>query len=453
MRKRTKASLLGGATVLTAFGLAAVMAIPANADPNVPNPTSETNEAALVGVGSDTIQDLFTGLTQVVVDHSSGATVFASYDATAPGTTAVTQIQPRVLGKQFDRPNGSGQGLTALRSAVQGTTWTDNGANVVLKGSDIQFARSSSFNTPVVSNGTYAQIPIAVDAVTYATNGSTASETTPVVPGGPTTPGTVIPQGIPVGGTPTAAAGTTAAPDPLTLSNIFDGKGFLQGKIGDTTYQFFSGAGASSDQTNWPKLDVYVPQSGSGTRNFWYQALGLGDNTQLPPGVQDHKIDGSLNEEHDGSAIFGDPLAIAPFSIAQWNAQSNVTELNGDYGTSVIDRRHDVVLNAVSDSSGNLIQPKTSAGILNTAFPVSRPVFVITEFAQLKINPYLEGSFVSDSNFAVSSSIYDATNPVTGATSVINDFGFAQIPSAGFTTPVYPGVTFKQGDPDDYRIN
>jgi hypothetical protein len=427
MRIRMKAALVSTVSLIAAVGMSCAVAIPANADPTSPNPTSESGEVALVGVGSDTIQDLFTGLTQSVTDKS-GNQVFASYDATGSA-----QIKTRVLGQQFDRPNGSGPGLNALKSAAVGSTVPDNGANVVLHGSDVQFSRSSSYNsTTLASGGRYAQIPIAVDAVTYATSGSVTTK---------------VPSGIAQGGTPSTATGTTAAPDPLTLSNIFGGKGYLSGVVNGTTYQFYSGAGASSDQANWPKLDVFVPQSGSGTRNFWYTALTLGSNTALPAGVLDTYNGGTTNEEHDGSAIQSDAYGIEPFSIAQWTAQSHTGTINSSYGTNITDRRHGVLLNSVGS-----VAP-TVSGALNTAFPISRPVFVDVEFAQLKINPLLQAVFVSNSNFAASGSIYDAVNPVNQTTPVITDFGFAKIPAAGFSTPVYGAVVFKQGDAADYRFN
>jgi hypothetical protein len=432
MRTRTKTTLFGAVSLIAAAGLTGAIALPANADPTFPNPANESQELALVGVGSDTIQDLFSGLTQAVTDGSNNQ-VFASYDA-----TGTPQIKTRVLGQQFDRPNGSGAGLTALKSAAVGATGVNNSVTgtpvpVVLRGSDVQFARSSSYNSSTLAtNGRYAQIPIAVDAVTYATSGTTTSH---------------IPSGIPEGGTPSAGLGTIASPDPLTLSNIFDGKGYLSGAVGGTSYQFFSGSGASSDQVNWPKLDAYVPQLNSGTRNFWFQALTLGAPGTLPNGVLDTYNGGTTNEEHDGSAIQSDPLGIEPFSIAQWTAQSNSANINGIYGTAITDRRHGVLLNSVGS-----VAP-TVSGKLNTAFPISRPVFVDVEFAQLKINPLLEAVFVNDSNFAANSTIYNATNPLDGTTSVITDFGFAKIPAGGFTTPVYSGVTFKQGDAQDYRFN
>ena len=423
MRTRMKTTLFGAVSLIAAVGISCTAGIAANADPKYPNPTSESQEVALVGVGSDTIQDLFSGLTQSVLD-TGGNQVFASYDATGSAT-----ITTRVLGQTFTRPNGSGAGLVALRSAVAGSTVPDGTANVVLHGSDVQFARSSSYNTPLAAGGRYTQIPIAVDAVTYATSGSTTS---------------LVPSGIAEGGTPSAAAGTIAAPDPLTLSNIFNGDGYLSGVIGGTTYQFYSGTGASSNQAAWPKLDVFLPQEGSGTRKFWYTALTLGyAEATLPPGVLDTYIPSGTstpvtNEEHDGSAIQSDAYGIEPFSIAQWTAQSHAANINTVYG---------VLLNSVGS-----VAP-TVGGVLNTAFPISRPVFVDLEYAQLKINPLLEAVFVSDSNFAASSTIYNATNPLDQSTNVITDFGFAKIPAAGFSTPVYGSVVFKQGDATDYRFN
>ena len=438
MRTRTKATLFGAVSLLAVAGISCAFAVPANADPTFPNPTTESQEVALVGVGSDTIQDLFTGLTQSVTDNS-GSQVFASYDAT--GTATITT---RVLGQTFTRPNGSGPGLTALKSAVAGSTTPDGSTNVVLHGSDVQFARSSSYNnTTLSSSGRYAQIPIAVDAVTYATSGSVTTQ---------------VPSGITEGSAPAAAAGTIASPDALTLDNIFNGDGYLSGVIGGTTYQFYSGTGASSTPATWPKLDVFLPQEGSGTRKFWYTALDLGyAETVLPPGVLDTYIPAGTstpvtNEEHDGSAIQSDPLGIEPFSIAQWSAQSHAASILNVYGFNEVDRRHGVLLNSVG-SVAPTVGGAPGIGTLNTAFPISRPVFVDVEVAQLKINPLLEAVFVNDSNFAASSTIYNAMNPLDQTTSVITDFGFAKIPSGGFSTPVYGSVVFKQGDVQDYRFN
>ena len=43
--------------------------------------------------------------------------------------------------------------------------------------------------------------------------------------------------------------------------------------------------------------------------------------------------------------------------------------------------------------------------------------------------------------------------PAQRSLNLLTDFGFAKIPAAGFSTPVYGSVVFKQGDATDYRFN
>ena len=83
-------------------------------------------------------------------------------------------------------------------------------------------------------------------------------------------------------------------------------------------------------------IDLYVPQPGSGTRNFWGTTLGnfpTGAGA-LPACVHDHIIAGALApandgnvsvpvEEHDGTAVATDPNGYGPYSIAQYISQSH----------------------------------------------------------------------------------------------------------------------------------
>jgi hypothetical protein len=447
MRIAKKATLLGAAAALTTAGLIAGLAAPASAEPRNPNPTSEANEVPLVGVGSDTIQDLLTGYSAVAKDFSTGSFAIASYDAVAPGSsdpTVPTFIKPRVNGDVIQRPNGSGDGLKALRAAVDAkSTWntqvTSNGNTStvasVLQGSDIQFARSSDASS-ITTGGKYAQIPIAIDAVTYATSASSQ-----------------IPSGIPLGTSVDAASNDPASPAPLTLKNIFSADGYLSGTINGTSYKFYVG-GASTVDSAYTRLHVYAPQTGSGTLKFWYKTINGSDGSSLPTGVSQTYVNANSAtvgvEEHDGSALQNDPVAIAPFSIAQWLAQSKSASIGGAYGITVNDRRHGAVLNSIGS-----VAPTTggSNAVLNTSFPVTRPVFIRVEYSQLKINPYLKAAFVSNSNFALTTSIYDATNPLNPSKSLINDFGFAKIPSGGATFATTGTTVFKAGDADDYRFN
>ncbi|MEJ1230991.1 MAG: hypothetical protein WDM88_10790 [Galbitalea sp.] len=396
MQIKKKRTIIGVAAVAAAglaFGLVAPSAF---ADPTHPNPGSESDEVALVGVGSNTIQDVFTALTHVVKD-GSGNEVFASYDATGSA-----QITPRFEGHTFDRPNGSGPGTLALRSAVnQENTVPDNGGTVTLRSSDVQFARSSTTQTPN-STGRYSQIPVAIDGVTYATEGT----------------GSQIPTDLEVGDDSGAPFTDPGAPGPLNLTNIFNGSGYLQDENTGLTY--WSGAGASPDQTDFPKIDAFVPQSGSGTRNFWLGQLGL-SNAVLGAGVLD-TFGGNPVEENDGSAVATDPYGIEPFSIASDLAQGHASTLSSNYGISLTDRTHSVQLNDIDS-----VAP-TSGGVLNASFPEIRPVFVEVEHAQLLINPLLSSVFHAHISGVSNTDIYNAENPVTHA-NTIADFGFASLGS------------------------
>src|SRR5215475_11509682 len=90
-------------TVGVAAAAAVVFASPAFADPVRP----------YAAVGSDTIQDVWNGLTN---DSTAVAPSIASYNATSNGVAYQT-IQTKTGGDWFARPNGSGDGAKAL-SAV-----------------------------------------------------------------------------------------------------------------------------------------------------------------------------------------------------------------------------------------------------------------------------------------------------------------------------------------------
>ena len=101
------------------------VAAPAYADP----PSFTT----LVGVGSDTTENVVNGLGTVISS-------IGSYDATGSAT-----IQTRTGGPFFNRPNGSGNGQKALTASINpnGTDKWPAGTGVSITG-QIDFARSSS---------------------------------------------------------------------------------------------------------------------------------------------------------------------------------------------------------------------------------------------------------------------------------------------------------------------
>ncbi|MGW2820104.1 Ig-like domain repeat protein [Streptomyces sp. NPDC001443] len=251
---RSTAALVAAAVV--AGGLA--LASPAYADP-----TPAGTYRSLVGVGSDTTQDVLNalagdsvnGTTYAAVKAASGAGI-ASYDAIEPLTGSTTSsIQTRSAGPSFLRPNGSGKGRLALSQALTGDKYPDS-SGVAIKG-QVDFARSSS--GPSTSGTALTYIPFARDAVGVAVKGS--------------------------------------ALDSLTVDDLHDIY------AGTTT--------VVNGQTVHPK----IPQSGSGTRKFFLSAIGLTDATLSPniPTVQENQANDGLTE--DG--------ALEPFSVGSWIAQIN----------------------------------------------------------------------------------------------------------------------------------
>ncbi|MGW3021348.1 Ig-like domain repeat protein [Streptomyces sp. NPDC001221] len=253
---RSTAALVAAAVV--AGGLA--LASPASADP-----TPAGTFRQLVGVGSDTTQDVLNALAGDTVNGKSyadsavksadGAGI-ASYDAIEPGTGSTTShIQTRTNGPSFLRPNGSGKGRLALSESLTGDKFPDS-SGVGIQG-QVDFARSSS--GPSTSGTAFTYIPFARDAVGVAVKGS--------------------------------------ALDTLTVDQLHD---------------IYSGTlTAVNGQTVHPK----IPQSGSGTRKFFLSAIGLTDATLSPniPTVQENQGDAALTE--DG--------ALVPFSVGSWIAQNN----------------------------------------------------------------------------------------------------------------------------------
>ncbi|MEU2776021.1 Ig-like domain repeat protein [Streptomyces sp. NPDC007162] len=254
-RMRSSAAFVAAAVV--AGGLA--LATPAVADPDA------GAFRQLVGVGSDTTQDVLnalagdtvngTGYSATAVKSATGAGI-ASYDAIEPGTGSTTSnIKTRTGGPSFLRPNGSGNGRLALSEALTGDKYPTS-AGVSISG-QVDFARSSG--GPSVSGTALTYIPMARDAVGVAVKGS--------------------------------------ALDTLTADQLHD---------------IYSGTLTTvNGQTVHPK----IPQAGSGTRKFFLAAIGLTDAT-LSPNVT------TVQENQANAALTADG-ALVPFSVGSWIAQIN----------------------------------------------------------------------------------------------------------------------------------
>ena len=117
-RAKTTRCVAALATTLSVGSLLLNHTAPAGADPR----------NVLVGVGSDTTQDVVGGLAGVGIQPTvplvGGVRVLASFDA-ALSSGGVTQtgtcITPKPGAPTFDRPNGSTNGRKALSRAIDGT--------------------------------------------------------------------------------------------------------------------------------------------------------------------------------------------------------------------------------------------------------------------------------------------------------------------------------------------
>jgi hypothetical protein len=256
-----KVVALGAALGVAIAGLA--FAAPANADP-VSN--------SYVMVGSDTLEAVSNALSNGTTVGGSGLRVSAggstvgSFDAFGS-----TSIQAKPNGPYFGRPSGSGDGVKALSRSIDGAAWSKNGISVAISG-QVDIARSSSGpGANANPSGPLAYVPFGRDAVSYAYK---------------------------FGAGVTSAAGI----EDLTASQLTQIYNGTLTSIGGVTVA--------------PKL----PQTGSGTRNFWVGALGVG---QSPAGVPDAATT-TLQENNAGAIVAAaNTVAIVPFSAAAWIAQSN----------------------------------------------------------------------------------------------------------------------------------
>ena len=408
-KPRLRVMLALGMAVVGFTGLAFAQASPALADPTV----------TLVAVGSDTIQDVYN---QFGLDASGN--LLGSYDAVNPVTQAAHEIITPVDGTatakcSFARPNGSGEGVADLRLAINPAT--TNGTAAPLPSAQqgcVDIGRSSSGPGSLQSNtGPLVYVPFALDGVAGATGPASCPGTT------------CASYQYTYTGSDNAQHTVTATPTPTVLANV----GMFTLHDLQTLYKNCTAVTANGvtydpntpNATGTTKIDLYVPQSGSGTRNFWATTLGF-SNSSLPACVHDTIVGGPLAtatpavpvEEHNGTPMATDPNGFGPFSIAQWISQRNGHN----------DRRHTAVVQNLGPCT-DITNPATctapvspfsngnpATGGLNTGFPITRQVFSVVSFARVT-NP-------ADPLF----SLLNNANP-SGATVCVDSL---QIASYGF---------------------
>lgn len=355
---RLKALIAAGGISLGFVGVGLATSGPAMADPAV---------NYIVG-GSDTTQDVMEGFALTT------GNVVGSYNAVNPVTAAAGEIITPVkvpvgavtpqLNCSYARPNGSGSGFAALDFSITGTSLPGLLTPGPAAGC-IDVARSSSPPGSFAQSGAGAAdpagqliyIPFALDALAGAV--------------GPTT--NITNAGM---FTLTQLRGLYASCTPQLVNGV--------------TYDPNSPVGTGNTQ-----IDLYIPQSGSGTFKFWQQNVG-DDTACVHQTILTGPNAGQAVEEHDGTDVASDPNGYTPFSIAQWVAQKNGFD----------DRRHGAVLQAI-----NGVSPLTPTGTLNTAFPITREVYNVVAFDRVvntgdgKFDPTLAGLLAGTGSLLCSSNI------------------------------------------------
>ncbi|SNS52713.1 ABC-type phosphate transport system, substrate-binding protein [Micrococcales bacterium KH10] len=299
--------------------------LPAQADP------AAGTFGTLVGLGSDTTQDVLNGLAAAIPGQA-----LASYDATGSATVITRQG-----GAAVPRANGSGAGVGLLRAAIGQSdpvsVGTFSGGTVSVTTASaiglVDFARSSSgAGSNAVDNGVLAYVPFALDAVTYAVS-----------------PTSVLPSNL------TKAQLTSIYKGEINRVAYASGQDSQLLSAGDPVPAGFTAV----------TITTFIPQAGSGTRSYWLGEVGITESdisSNTYPNLRATDLGGADVQEHKGAALITgtteqQKATIVPFSIAQWVSQANA---------KVADHRDGALIGSV-----NGIAPVTGSGTnyaLNSAF-------------------------------------------------------------------------------------
>ena len=363
---RTFTKLIASASVVaTAMALSIA---PAMADP----PKGVTpKQSAIVGAGSNTIQNL---MNQLSVDYNHAFPKLAhlySWDALNPKTGLDDNIKTKTTCAAIMRPNGSGAGVAALILNAK----TKNGHFC------IDFARSSSPRSPTnppKAKGGVVFVALAKDAVTYATN-----------------TGSNAPTNL-----------TTAQ-----LAAIYNCTATTWNQVGGTSHA---------------KIDAQLPQTSSGTRKFFLATIGV----TAPGSCVDSSHGENINnfpEENEGTNKFlKGANVIYPFSVGAWIAEvfhsgKGKNVFGKDIHGSMAVRN----INGTKPTVGTGAKTKINAGFSSAYI---RTLYDVVRWASTKDNipAYLEPFFAS-SRAKVKGWICSSK---TGTKDIV-DYGFLTTPFCG----------------------
>jgi ABC-type phosphate transport system substrate-binding protein len=311
----------------------------------VVTPASADPSTTYVAVGSDVTQDV---TNQFAADEFPG--LIGSWNAINPVTGVAHEVITPRPGCSMTRPNGSGEGLNALRKSLDPGTTAVQLADPPEPGC-VDIARSSNGPGANASvTGALQYVPFALDAVATVTGPATAG-------GGAVATNITHADDLSLGNATT----------PGTLIKLY--RDCAPVVVDGVTYNPNIPAPAGSQE-----IHLYVPQAGSGTRTFWATTLGFSATT-LPTCVHDKSVAGGVDvQQDDGTTYAQDPDGIGPFSVAQFVAQSNGHN----------DRRHGAAIHSLILAAGGTTPvPPTVTGSLNEHFPITREVYNIVQRSRI----------------------------------------------------------------------
>lgn len=331
---------------VAAAGLALV-AIGATMSPASADPTGAPTFRALAGGGSDTTFNVLNGLSNVA--QVGGTLQIGSYDPIPAGRLVSPKSTPGCT--NIPSPNGSSAGRTQLLNSLT----PGNAVNGCW-----DFARSSSLSlgaVPAVTGGlTY--VPFATDGFTYG----------------------VLKDSV--------------IPRDLTLADLQD------------IYQCDPvWVNEPTDAVPGLGVEPFVPQVGSGTRQYWLAQMGIAEGAVNTTCVRDNRAAAPYQENDYRFVVNNDE--IVPASIANFVAQNN---------------------QAQADLRGSIDLGNTAGkGVLAAAdvLELSRSVYNVIPTNKIGVSPW--------SDVFVGSGSQVCTNTAT-----IKKYGFGTNASCGSTTNQTP---------------
>lgn len=379
---KKKLACTAAATAAVA-GIALASNTPVNADPK--------QNSALVGVGSDTTQDVHNALagfsnginfTPLQSSSATGQRQIVSWDANDPSGGGALCFTPKSNGVSTNRPNGSGKGRIMLSRAIDGTGYGDANCGGVQDVSGlVEFARSSSQISS--TTGALTHIPFGRDGVSFGYYRAS-------------------------GGAPVTT---------LTRAQL--------------TSLFSTGA----QVINGVNIIPCGIQTGSGTYTFWNTAANVNatqENTATTP-CNNLLGTGVRAQENDAADLKARGDLVAPGSqvIIGFSAGSYIAKSNGVATPNP--QPLNVGIGSISDngSAVNLGSPIT--GTAPNLAP-SSTFYADTIFGRKVFNVFDSNVIDNPGNAALKSIFVGAGSTLCTSTTTINTFGFLVAPDCGVTT-------------------